>query len=124
MTEATRETLPQRRHNWTQKIRVGGQTFYVCCGEHDDGRLGEIFVDAAKAGSFARTALSSFAVVFSLALQYGVPLPVLLDALRGTSCEPAGPVEGSAEVARADSVFDFLVKQLEATYPQQAGVTP
>jgi hypothetical protein len=58
-----------------------------------DGRLAEIFITNAKAGSHSDSAAKDSAVC-SLALQYGVPLDVIRPALlrdsRGVASSPLG----------------------------------
>ena len=80
---AERERLPDRRRSWTQKLHVAGQTVYLGCGFYPDGRLGEIFLDVSKAGSDLRMTMHTLAMTFSVALQHGTPLPVLIDCLKG-----------------------------------------
>jgi len=116
LQHSDRRPLPHRRHSWTQKAKVGNQTVYLCCGEYEDGTLGEVFLDASKAGSSIRAVLSSLAIFLSLGLQHGVPLTLYVEALRGLNFEPSGDVSGSAHVMRADSILDWVVRELEAHY--------
>ncbi len=111
-----RELLPPRRPLWTQKTRIGGQGMFLGCGEYEDGRLGEIFLDMHKAGSAVRGFMHALATTMSIGLQHGVPLQCYVDALKGLDFEPNGPVLGSPLVNQATSVVDFVVKELEATY--------
>ena len=59
-----------------------------------DGRLAEIFLGNAKAGSHSDSAAKDSAVVCSIALQYGVPVDVIRHALlrdaRGVASSPLG----------------------------------
>jgi len=112
----TRQQLPDRRTCWTQKARVGGQTVYLTCGEYDDGQLGELFIDVSRAGSAVRALLNTVAILFSLGLQHGIDLAVLLRAIRGTDFLPAGAVSGSPDVGEASSILDFVGRQIEAAY--------
>ena len=113
---AVRNPLPNRRASFTQKVKVGSQTVYLTCGEREDGTLGEIFLDVSKAGSAVRAMLSTLAIFMSIGIQHGIPLALYVDALRGISFEPAGIVHGSMHVATAESILDFVAKQLEADY--------
>jgi ribonucleoside-diphosphate reductase alpha chain len=113
----TRRTLPNRRHSWRQKYRVGTTTFYLTCGEYEDNTLGEIFVDVAKAGSAIRATLDSFAKNFSIALQYGSPLKVLVEAHIGLDFEPSGPViAGGSAVHECRSIVDCIMLELKNVY--------
>ena len=115
---------PDRRKNWTQKVKIEGQTFYACFGEHPDGRLIEIFVDAARQGTFVRGIMDALARVISVALQCDVPASELVKALRGLNYPPQGEVIGSARVTEVSSVSDWLAKEIESVYLQKAEVKP
>src|SRR4051794_14313900 len=111
---ATREPLPDRRRQVTTKAVVGGQTLYLCIGHYADGRPGEIFIDVSRAGSALRGVMGTLARLASMALQHRLPLATVVAALRGQRFEPSGAVTGSPEVTEADSLVDFIAKQLEA----------
>jgi ribonucleoside-diphosphate reductase alpha chain len=119
--DPARVALPDRRHSWTQKVHVGGQTLYLTCGEYDDGRLGEIFLDLGQASTPMRAMLANFAKAVSINLQYGVPLEAVLHGLRGQDFPPQGPVDGSAEVRQCRSIVDYVCRQLEAAYLEPKG---
>jgi ribonucleoside-diphosphate reductase alpha chain len=117
----TRECLPTRRSSWTQKARIGGHTFYLSCGEFADGRPGELWIEAAKAGTFSRGVLGALARVASVALQCGTPLAELVKALEGLRFPPDGPVEGSPAAREAASVADWVAVELRAAYLTPGG---
>lgn len=79
----TREYLPPRRRSDTQKVVVNGRSVFVGFGYYPDGRLGEIFISTAKDGTELQGVAHAFAMLASLALQYGCPPSELADALRG-----------------------------------------
>lgn len=111
-----REPLPDRRHNWTQRVRIDGQSIYLCVGEYADGRPGEIFVDVSREGTFLRGVMGSLARMVSIALQCGAGVDVIIHALRGLDYPPAGAVEGSDTVTECYSVTDWIAQELEARY--------
>lgn len=115
-TDPGRQTLPSRRRSWTQKAHVGGQTVYLSVGEYEDGRPGEIWLEAARAGTFVWGVLGALARAVSVALQCGVPLAEVVKALGGLCFPPDGPVAGSAAVAEASSVADYVARELAAAY--------
>jgi len=117
----TRERLPDRRSSWTQKVRIEGQTFYLCCGEYEDGRLGEIFLEAHKEGTFARGVLSALARMTSIALQSGVSVLEVVGALRHLNFPPRGAVAGSEVVMQCTSLTDWIAQELEAIYLPRDG---
>lgn len=112
-----REELPARRLSRTQKVKIGGSSsIYLNMGEHPDGRLGEIFINMSKVGTFQQGMLNAFGIVFSVALQHGVPLEELVHSLKYSAFEPAGVVTGDDEIGAALSVVDWVVKRLEKEY--------
>ncbi len=116
MNAPTRQCLPERRRSWTQKVHIGGKTLYMTCGEYDDGRLGEIFLNYPRSGVEMQAMLSAFAQAMSINLQYGIPLDRLLYSLRDQNFLPQGEVSGSPEVRKVQSLMDYVVKQLTAIY--------
>lgn len=115
-TLTMREVLPDRRRSWTQSVRIDGQRVYLCVGEYDDGRPGEIFVDVAKQGTFLRGVMGSLARMVSVALQCGADVTIVVHALRGIEYPPKGRVEGSTTVDECLSVTDWIASELEARY--------
>jgi len=86
-----RDLLPQRRRNETFEITFGGQNtvFSITVGFYDDDRVGEVFIDGAKAGSEMDAIAGDGAVLISMALQHGVPLKTIQRAVaRWLSDEP------------------------------------
>jgi ribonucleoside-diphosphate reductase alpha chain len=65
---------------------------------HDDSPA-EIFINAAKSGSHAETAARDGAVLCSIALQFGAPLPVLRHAMtRNAIGEASGPLGKALDI--------------------------
>jgi hypothetical protein len=83
MTTAVRTTLPQRRFSETTEMRLPGKqdVFAVTIGRYHDGKIGEVFVSGAKAGSEVDAVARDGAVLLSIALQYGLPLDAFRAAL-------------------------------------------
>ena len=91
---STRERLPNRRAS-TQLAFVCNDLKYVATVSFFlDGRLAEIFLSNAKAGSHSDSAARDSAIVCSIALQYGTPLEVIRHALlrdsQGHASSPLG----------------------------------
>ena len=81
MTE--RATLPQRRSAETFDMRHGAKrtVFQVTLGRYPDGRIGEVFISGAKAGSELDAVARDGAVLLSIALQFGASLEVMRHAM-------------------------------------------
>jgi hypothetical protein len=96
---STRRRLPNRRAAETFEIEVGGLHYVVSVGHFADGTLAEVFLSNGKAGSDSDTAARDSAVVASIALQFGVPLDVLCDALmRDAQDRPSGPLGAALDL--------------------------
>jgi hypothetical protein len=98
-----RERLQNRRACETFNCECYGQTYSVTVGCFGDGRLAEIFLGNAKAGSHSDSAAKDSAVVCSLALQHGVPLETIRKALMRDSHGRASSPLGAA--------LDLLVEE-------------
>lgn len=112
----TREPLPTRRKGYTQKLKIGGHTFYLKTDEYPDGRLGSIFIDCAKEGAMLRSVAHVFAIAVSTGLQHGVPLERFADAFVGTAFEPAGAVKHHPQLKECQSFIDAIFKDLAISY--------
>ncbi len=75
--------LDRRDHNTMNFVTAADFSDTAGLGYFDDGRLGEIFVNAEKTGTAVETAARDSAVVASLALQHGVPPEAIRCALTG-----------------------------------------
>ena len=97
-----RKRLENRRENETFTFLLDGVKFFATVSYTAEGQLGEIFLDICRAGADAPglvgTALDimakDLATLASLALQHGVPLRVIREALSqeldGTMRGPLG----------------------------------
>ena len=114
--KAIKNQLPHRRKCENVKVKVGDQTIYLNTGEYEDGTLGEIFVDLDKEGDFKRAMMNCFCIVFSKALQHGVPLEELIDEMLFARFEPAGLVQGHDQIASCSSIVDYIARVLAIKY--------
>jgi ribonucleoside-diphosphate reductase alpha chain len=131
---SARRRLPSRRFGLTQEAKVGGNKVFLRTGEYEDGTIGEIFIDMHKEGAALRSVMNCFAMLVSIALQYGVPLDVLVEQFVFTRFEPQGPVQGHDRVKFATSVIDYIFRALGVEYlkrddlahvtPEEAAATP
>jgi ribonucleoside-diphosphate reductase alpha chain len=110
-----RRKLPSVRHAITHKFSIGGHEGYITVGMYDDGQPGEIFLVMAKEGSAISGLMDSFATAISLALQYGVPLRVLIDKFSHVRFEPSGHT-GNQEVPFAKSIVDYIFRWLASKF--------
>ncbi len=115
--EPYRRRLPQDRQAITHKFRVGGHEGYLTVGMYEDGTPGEIFIVMSKEGSTISGLMDVFATAISMALQYGVPLEVLVDKFAHTRFEPSG-YTGNKDIPVAKSVADYIFRWLDLQFLQ------
>jgi ribonucleoside-diphosphate reductase alpha chain len=109
--KAVRRRLPDERRSITHKFSIGGHEGYMTVGMYEDGTPGELFCVMAKEGSVVSGLMDSFATSLSLALQYGVPLQVLVDKFSHTRFEPSG-FTGNPAIPIAKSITDYIFRWL------------
>jgi len=110
-----RRHLPVERYSLTHKFGVAGHEGYLTIGMYEDGTPGEIFIVMAKEGSTLSGVMDSFATTCSMALQYGVPLKVLVDKFSHTRFEPSG-FTSNPQVPYAKSVMDYIFRYLASKF--------
>jgi ribonucleoside-diphosphate reductase alpha chain len=115
-----RKRLPDERRALTHKFSISGHEGYITVGEYEDGRPGEIFIVMAKTGSVVSGLMDSFATSISIALQYGVPLEVLVNKFSHTRFEPYGFTHNPA-IPIAKSVLDYIFRWLGIKYLNRPG---
>ncbi len=99
----------------THKFNIAGHEGYITVGLYDDGSPGEIFINMSKEGSTVSGLMDAFARAISYALQYGVPLEVLVDKFTHTRFEPSG-FTGNAEIPYAKSITDYIFRWLAVKF--------
>ncbi|HLV61044.1 MAG TPA: vitamin B12-dependent ribonucleotide reductase [Fredinandcohnia sp.] len=109
--KAQRRKLPDERKAITHKFSIGGHEGYLTVGLYEDNTPGELFVVMAKEGSVVSGLMDSFATAISLALQYGVPLRVLVDKFSHTRFEPSG-FTNNPDIPIAKSITDYIFRWL------------
>jgi ribonucleoside-diphosphate reductase alpha chain len=110
-----RRKLPAERESLTHKFSIGGHEGYITVGKYEDGTPGEVFITMAKEGSTVSGLMDCFATGISLALQYGVPLKVLVDKFSHVRFEPSGWT-GNQEIPYAKSIMDYIFRWLGAKF--------
>lgn len=90
-----REVLPQRRMSETFEFRRAGLTYSATIGFYPDGRIGEVFLMAAKSGSMVDIATRDSAIALSFALQHRCRVDTIRAAM---TRDEAGAPEGALGV--------------------------
>jgi ribonucleoside-diphosphate reductase alpha chain len=106
-----RRKLPADCEGPRHKFNIGNHEGYIHVGLYEDGTPGEVFVKMSKEGSTVSGLMDTIATLTSLALQYGVPLQVLVDKFSWASFEPSG-FTSNPEIGLAKSPIDYLYRWL------------
>ncbi|MBF8295944.1 MAG: ribonucleoside diphosphate reductase, B12-dependent [Bacteroidetes bacterium] len=124
-----RRRLPDERQSITHKFSIAGHEGYITVGMFEDGMPGEVFITMSKEGSTISGMMDSFATSISIALQYGVPLKVLVDKFSHARFEPSG-FTNNPEIPIAKSISDYIFRWLGLKFlqkddaPTTGGITP
>ena len=113
--QPVRRRLPDERQAITHKFEIAGHEGYITIGLFEDGAPGEIFLVMAKEGSTISGFADAFAQAVSYALQYGVPLQVLVDKFTHVRFEPSGMTK-NAEVRFAKSIVDYIFRWMATKF--------
>jgi ribonucleoside-diphosphate reductase alpha chain len=114
----TRRRLPDERRSITHKFDIQGHEGYIHVGLYDDGTPGEIFLTMAKEGSTISGMMNAFAAQTSVALQYGVPLRVMVNKFSHMRFEPSGFTK-NPELPIAKSLMDYVFRWLASRFLDQ-----
>ena len=113
-----RRRLADERQAMTHKFDIAGHEGYITVGLFEDGSPGEIFLVMAKEGSTISGFADAFAQAVSYALQYGVPLQVLVDKFSHVRFEPSGITKNS-DVRVAKSIVDYIFRWMATKFLSQ-----
>ena len=110
-----RRPLPDTRDGVTHSVIIhdaqGDVSFHIRTGTYTRGKLGEVFISAAKAGSTLNGLLDLLGRMFSYSLQYGAPVEELIPKLLDHSFAPSGPTSNPA-IPTCSSLPDYLGRWL------------
>ncbi len=110
-----RRRLPQDCRSVRHKFNIAGHEGYIHVGMFDDGTPGELFIKIAKEGSTISGLMDTIGILTSMALQYGVPLDVLVSTFRPVRFEPSG-FPPNPEIPLAKSLIDYIFRFLGAKF--------
>lgn len=80
---SARERLPNRRASERFTVDYDGARYTATLSKFSDGRVAEIFLDAAKPDSGLAVHANDAAVLASLLLQHGVPAATIRHSISG-----------------------------------------
>ena len=111
----TRMKLPKDCVAHRHSFQIGQQDGYLHVGMYPDGKPGELFITMAKEGSTVSGLMDAIGMLTSIALQYGVPLDVLVEKFSYTQFEPSG-FTSNEDVRFAKSPLDYIFRYLGTQY--------
>jgi ribonucleoside-diphosphate reductase alpha chain len=122
----TRRRLQNDCKSERHKFEIAGHEGYIHVGFYEDGTPGEIFIKMAKEGSTISGLMDTIATLTSMALQYGVPLEVLVNKFGHVRFEPSGFTK-NPEIPMAKSLTDYIFRflgsrHLSAEQRQEVGL--
>jgi ribonucleoside-diphosphate reductase alpha chain len=110
-----RRRLPADRQALCHKFDVAGHEGYIHVGFYEDATPGEIFIKMAKEGSTISGLMDTIGVLTSMALQFGVPLEVLVSKFSHVRFEPSGFTK-NPDIPMAKSLIDYLFRFLGSRF--------
>jgi ribonucleoside-diphosphate reductase alpha chain len=113
--EPVRRRLPPDRQALCHKFDVAGHEGYIHVGFFEDATPGEIFIKMAKEGSTISGLMDTIGVLTSMAIQYGVPLEVLVQKFSHVRFEPSGFTK-NPEIPMAKSLIDYIFRFLGSRF--------
>ena len=115
MGQPVRRRLPDERQAVTHKFDIAGHEGYITVGLFEDGTPGELFLVMAKEGSTISGFADAFAQAISYALQFGVPLQVLVDKFSHARFEPSGMTK-NPDIRFAKSIVDYIFRWMATKF--------
>jgi ribonucleoside-diphosphate reductase alpha chain len=115
-----RRRLQDERSSITHKFSIAGHEGYITVGMFEDGTPGEVFITMSKEGSTVSGLMDSLATSISIALQYGVPLRVMVDKFSHARYEPSGFTNNS-DIPIAKSISDYIFRWLGKKFLNEDG---
>jgi ribonucleoside-diphosphate reductase alpha chain len=109
--QPVRRRLPQDCRSLRHKFDIAGHEGYIHIGMYEDGSPGEIFIKIAKEGSTISGLMDTIGILASMALQYGVPVEVLVSKFSHVRFEPSGFTK-NPEIPIAKSLIDYIFRFL------------
>ena len=113
--QPVRRKLPDERRAITHKFEIAGHEGYITVGLYEDNMPGEIFLVMAKEGSTISGFADAFAQAVSYALQFGVPLQVLVDKFSHVRFEPSGMTH-NLQIRFAKSIVDYVFRWMATKF--------
>ena len=111
-----RRRMPREHEAIAHRFSIAGYEGHITAGKYSNGEVGEVSLDEANSLAPAiQGMLKAFATAISIALQYGVPLEVLVSSFAKFRFEPEG-ITGNPEIPFAKSIPDYAMRWLASRF--------
>jgi ribonucleoside-diphosphate reductase alpha chain len=107
-----KRTRPPALTGTTRKIRSPLGQLYVTVNEDETGHPFEVFATLGKAGGAAMAHAEAIGRLVSLALRSGIPMPDVINQLRGISCDRAVGIGPNKVLSMPDAIGQVLHQHL------------
>jgi ribonucleotide reductase alpha subunit len=116
LSRGEREPLPNPRQGITEKVKIGGISYFIRSGEYKDGKLGELFLDSLERGTDVNRLINLVAIQFSEKLQAGIPLREAIDVFQKAGQSQIAGLTDNPFIRMVTSQEEFLYKWISAHY--------
>jgi len=99
----------------TFKFKTGCGNIYITINKDGDGKPFELFVSIGKAGGCAASQTEMVGRLVSYALRSGLPLPGMMEQLRGIGCHTPAVDDGQKVLSCADAIAKAIAASLQPT---------
>jgi len=117
-----RRPLPDEAQSLRRKVRIGDETLYLHIGLYEDGKPGELFINANKQGSTVAGMYDALGRLASHFLQLGGSPDELAEALRGMRFEPSG-FTTDRDIPNVSSPVDYLAQLFSKRWGSEASAS-
>ncbi|HEX6782550.1 MAG TPA: hypothetical protein VF125_11040 [Solirubrobacterales bacterium] len=107
--------MPLEHEAIGHRFRIAGYEGHITAGKYESGEVGEVSIGEANSLAPMQGMLKAFATAISIALQYGVPLEVLVRSFTNFRFEPEG-MTGNPEIPFAKSIPDYAMRWLASRF--------
>ncbi len=112
---AIRKKAPDELPMLESRFEIGGHKGWLKVGFRPENlEPCEVWLDISKSGSTIQGFASSWCILFSWALQYGVPLEKIVSKFSDMDFEPKGFVPYDKDVRICRSIPDYVVRKVQA----------
>jgi ribonucleoside-diphosphate reductase alpha chain len=107
-----RKVMPRDRDGISHAVTIGGMRGYITANRYPDGELGEIFIHGfGKMGSTLQGFVDAYAIMASIAFQYGAELPMIARKFAHMKFEPNGDTD-NPDIPHCASIPDYIFRWL------------